>query len=424
MRLARDEKATIGVLFGFRALMVLFVCNYHIWQLGWLPQYVDILGMRLDFDYFTRSSYLFVDGMLLLSGLLLYLPYARQTVLGTPVPTTKRFYWNRIVRIVPSYLFSVLMILFCIALPGGAYRDAQAQNLDVLTHLTFTFNWTAATYLHTPLNGALWTVAVEMQFYVLFPLLARAAQKKPTLTLTTMALLGMSYRLLIALYVPESAAYINQMPAFLDVYALGMLGANVYVRLQKRWEEPAKQRERRAISGFAVVGLALACWAVCALLRVQSSNGLESPAALRLSQMELRFWFACVLLVAMLCASIMPKILQKLLDNRLMRFLSTISFNLYIWHQVLSARLAADLFPATLHQDLPLRKAYTLLCFALSILVAMLTTYGLEQPAAKLANTLRIKWRNKKHERPTSASAEPSADPVLLRVEEGRTSAD
>ena len=82
--LARDgtspRKLEIGVLYGFRALMVLAVVNYHIWQQSWLSQRVSLLGLSTDFDFFTRSSYLFVDGMILLSGFLLYLPYARQTL--------------------------------------------------------------------------------------------------------------------------------------------------------------------------------------------------------------------------------------------------------------------------------------------------------------------------------------------------------
>ena len=105
------RKLEIGVLYGFRALMVLAVVNYHIWQQSWLSQRVSLLGLSTDFDFFTRSSYLFVDGMILLSGFLLYLPYARQTLEGTPVPKTGRFYLNRLLRIVPSYLAAVLLAL-------------------------------------------------------------------------------------------------------------------------------------------------------------------------------------------------------------------------------------------------------------------------------------------------------------------------
>ena len=112
----RPDKLEIGVLYGFRALMVLCVVNYHLWQQSWIPQYFTLLGHHVSMDFWTRSSYVFVDGMILLSGFLLYLPYARQKQEGTPVPTAARFYFNRAARILPSYLFAVLAALLAMAL--------------------------------------------------------------------------------------------------------------------------------------------------------------------------------------------------------------------------------------------------------------------------------------------------------------------
>ena len=399
-------KTEIGVLYGFRALMVLFVCNYHIWQLGWLGQYATLFGQTLDFDFWTRSSYLFVDGMLLLSGFLLYLPYARQTVQNTPVPGVRRFYWNRLERIVPSYLFSVLAVLLLVALPSGAYRDASTRNLDVLTHLTFTFTFFRETYLYTPLNGVLWTVAIEMQFYLIFPWLAKATQKKPVLTLCTLVAAGIAFRLIVSRSVTDLAIWVNQLPAFLDVYALGMLAAIIYVRLSARLTALPKTSDlRRLTVWISPLGFALACWALTTLVRLQSANGLAGQDALRLSQWALRLPLAITMAAAMLAAAFLPRFLQKLLDNRLMRFLATISFNLYIWHQVIGARLAANLFPATLHSDLQLQRIYTLLCFAVSILAAMAVTYGIEKPAARLMEKIRIRFlqnkERKNDERPS-----------------------
>jgi len=399
-------KTEIGVLYGFRALMVLFVCNYHIWQIGWLEQYATLFGQTLDFDFWTRSGYLFVDGMLLLSGFLLYLPYARQTALGTPVPGVKRFYWNRLERIAPSYLFSVAVMLFLFALPSGAYRNVAARNLDVLTHLTFTFTFFRETYLFTPLNGVLWTVAIEMQFYLIFPWLAKAAQKKPVLTLCAMIAAGIVFRLIVSHSVTDLAIWVNQLPAFLDVYALGMLAAIVYMRLSAKLEAlPKGSGLRRLTVWISPIGFALACWALVTLVRLQSANGMAGQAALRLSQWTLRLPLAVTMAVAMLTAAFLPRFLQKLLDNRLMRFLATISFNLYLWHQVIGVQLVGNLFPATLHSDPQLQRAFTLLCFAVSILAAMAATFGVEKPAARLMEKIRIRYlqnkERKNDERPS-----------------------
>ena len=35
------------------------VVNSHIWQQSWLLQRVNLPGLSVDFDFFTRSSYLF-----------------------------------------------------------------------------------------------------------------------------------------------------------------------------------------------------------------------------------------------------------------------------------------------------------------------------------------------------------------------------
>lgn len=422
----RERRLEIGVLYGFRAMMVLFVANYHIWQQSWLPQRFTLFGQSYSFDFLTRSSYLFVDGMMLLSGFLLYLPYARQTVEGTPAPGPGQFYWKRALRIIPSYLAAVLLALCLFALPQGAYPSAGALVWDVLAHFTFTFPFWPQTYLYTPLNGALWTIAVEMQFYLLFPPLARAAQKHPALTLSLMAAAGWAYRFCVYRFAADTSLLINQLPSFLDVYALGMLGALGYCRARA----PAAglgPRARRALQWACAAAFAAGCVCVCQLLGAQSAASAQGHAALRLSQLIVRFPLAAALLLMMLAASQMPRALQKLLDNRLMRFLSAISMNLYIWHQILAVQMRRAWFPDAdaLHASAPQQRAYTVLCFSVSILVAMIATYGLEEPVTRAANRMIKHFRGQKnHEGSQTGQIEQAADTVLVRAEGGRAGAD
>lgn len=418
------ERLEIGVLYGFRALMALFVANYHIWQQGWLPQYFTLFGRQVDFDFFTRSGYLFVDGLILLSGFLLYLPYARQRLEGTPVAGTGRFYFNRLIRIVPSYLFSVAIALLCFALPQQAFATPDAMRRDVLAHLTFTFPFWRETYLFTPLNGVLWTVAIEMQFYLIFPLLAKAAQKRPLPTFSLMAAAGLAYRACVARYAPDTAMLINQLPAFLDVYALGMMGAIAFCHIRRLFAE-ADARQRTLVRISAALAFVGGVCAVLLLLRLQSQASLSGFEALRLSQMRVRLPLAAALLGCMLGAAYLPELAQRLLNNRLMRFLSAISFNLYIWHQLLAVQMRGAWFPDTLHSDPGLQRAYTALCFCASIVAAMLVTFGLEQPVTRLANKgIEKLERKKKHERSALGKAEPPTDTLLVRVEEGRKGTD
>ena len=383
----RPDKLEIGVLYGFRALMVLCVVNYHLWQQSWIPQYFTLFGHHVSMDFWTRSSYVFVDGMILLSGFLLYLPYARQKQEGTPVPTAARFYFNRAARILPSYLFAVLAALLCIAIPQNLFYTPDAMRHDVAAHLTFTFVFWPQTYVSTPLNVALWTICVEMHFYLIIPLLARAMQKRPSDTAIAMIAAGWGYRFCIAAFVKDTNIFINQMPAFLDVYAIGMLGANAYLCI-KRWMEKADVRQRCAVWLGTVGVFILGACALVEILRAQSAAGANGHDALRLSQMKVRFALALSLGSMMMSAAFWPPILQKLLDNRLMRFLSTISMNLYIWHQVLAVEMRKAWFPNTdlLHTDPNQQKAYMLLSISVAVLAAMALTYGLEQPVSKKLN--------------------------------------
>ena len=384
------KRLEIGVLYGFRALMVLFVANFHLWQQSWVPQYITLFGHVISLDFWTRSSYVFVDGMILLSGFLLYLPFARQPLEGTPVPRTGEFYFRRAARILPSYLFAVLAALVLIAVPQGLYGNAGRMAHDVAAHLTFTFLFWPETYIATPLNVSLWTIAVEMQFYLIFPLLARWMQKRPALTAGGMMLAGWAYRLWAACCGMDTSMLLNQLPAFLDVYALGFLGAMAYVRIRLKMQQ-ADRNMCLAAGGLTAGLFALGLVVLTELLKVQSASGAQGYEMLRLSQMAIRLPLAVTLLVMMLSAAFWPKLLQKLLDNRLTRFLSVISFNLYIWHQVLAVEMRKAWFSdfEKLHADPKLQWAYMTLSAAVAVLAAMVMTYGLEQPAARWADRLR-----------------------------------
>ena len=116
----------IGVLDGIRSVAILVVLWFHFWQQTWLMPYYPVpflesFGIKtLDLNIIRRCGYLCVDWMILLSGFVLFLPHARHLFESRPLESVGTFFRKRVARIVPSYLFAVL-VMFFLSLAGGVY---------------------------------------------------------------------------------------------------------------------------------------------------------------------------------------------------------------------------------------------------------------------------------------------------------------
>ena len=371
----------VAVADGMRVIFIFIISWYHIWQQSWLSPNFTILGREINIYPLVRTGYMWVDGMLLLSGFLTFLPYARAMHDGSGLPDAAGFYRRRIARILPSYLFCVLLLFFCDALPNGMYSDPKYMWQDLLSHLTFTHTFFPYSYFNTHLNVVLWTLAVEVQFYLIFPLLARAFVRKPAITWLCMVGAAWLYRGYVTLFVDSNNIWINQLIAFMDVYALGFLGAWMYVQLT------------RSIRPTTAVQILMT--AVCAILLyllwqlVLRQNHTSGYEALRTMQMRNRFALTATLTMFLLCASYSVRALRWLLSNRIMRFLSGISFQFYVWHQYLAVLLRRLNIPYSASAlpnqdgDLLWQWKYTLLAFAVALVAAIAVTYLIERPAQK-----------------------------------------
>lgn len=372
-----QQGSYIAALDGLRFLMVFIVASFHIWQQSWLTPSITLFGQKHSLDFLLRSGYLWVDGMLLLSSFLLYLPYAEAKEKGAPSPAIGPFYKKRLVRIVPSYYLCILVMLLFVALPYGMYSTSGDMAKDVLAHLTFTHTLFPFSYHGTPLNGALWTLGVEMHFYLVFPFLARGFRRQPLLTYSGMAAVAFLFRAYAA-QLPDNSMWFNQMPAFLDVYANGFVAASCYVSLRRRMKEDAWTRILMTVCAVAALYI---------LIQFSFNQAAESgAAAIRLGQLNRRFGLSVFLSLLMLGLSLGLGGVRLLFGNRVARFLSQISFQYYIWHQVLAVQLRRWGFPPSQslspHQagEKPWQVAYVLSCYLGALIISVLVTYLFERP--------------------------------------------
>ena len=317
--------------------------------------------------------------MILISGFCLYLPWARLAQ-GEKGQSPLAFYRRRLIRIHPSYLLT-LAIMFGVALATDAYGNNRAfMAADLATHLTYTQMFTYNTYYATKLGGALWTLALEMQLYALFPLFARAFKRSPLITLAAMTGFSLAVRAYIASRYPDVSLYFNQLPAYLDTFALGMAAAAVHVRLSRT---PHNAWTRILCSLLSVAALFL-LWNV-----VRAQAGCATTEAIRLGQMNRRLAMGLLGAVLLTASANAGWLVRHIFANPLTRFISAISLHLYIWHQTIAVwLLKSRLIPSAFENpnysgDTVWQGRFTLACFAISIAAATLLTYGFEHPVAR-----------------------------------------
>lgn len=376
----------IPELNGLRVLLVFIVSWYHFWQQSWLTPQIGSYSL----DFLVRSGYVPVDGTILLSGFLLFLPHARAMLLGEQAPDVRTFYQKRVMRIVPSYYFTTLVMLFAVALPYNLYWQSSDMWRDVLMHLTFTQTFNYATYVGTPIGVASWTIAIEMQAYLIFPLLARCARRNPLATFSTMAAAALCFRTWCLYSLENHNMVVNQLINFLDVYAIGMGASLLYVKLTTLW--PTEKREQRLWHAAATLVLIAALWGLTRVLRAQAGT---PQSALQAGQMTRRPLFALLFALLALCLPFAARPIRFLMGNRLMGFLAAVSMNYYLMHQNIAVYLKQRVqFPPALNYpapnmapggpEQPWADQYTALCFGLSLLTAIAITFLIEKPGAWL----------------------------------------
>lgn len=441
MRMGKNKAIStkyVDVLDGIRAVSVIIVLIFHFWQQTWIfptvkTPFLAFMGVpQIDFTPFAKVGYLFVDMMILISGFLLFLPVARNVLLGEKPESFKAFFRKRAIRILPSYLFCIL-VLFVYELAHGGYgtpADTGWAIRDLVSHLLFLHTWKIKTYLSTKLNVVLWTLAVEVWFYVLFPLFAafirRRKKEKTALraliraALLAVALIGVSH-LYIHVYVDGTGSdfsnsvdaflksigsdirssylsiVINQLPAFFEVYAVGLAGALIYVA--------AASKLRRS----TWVGLAFTAGSIgfiYLMVQMLKSCAALDPAGAQAWQIHERLKLACVFMGLILTTAFSAGFYRFLFSNRLMKFLAGISYNLYIWHQWLCVKLKNDWRIPFWEGDTPPNQLYTaeakawswryaFVITAAAFIAAVLATYLIERPAADLLNRRKSIYNGK-----------------------------
>ncbi|MFL6161106.1 MAG: acyltransferase family protein [Jatrophihabitantaceae bacterium] len=327
-RLDRPElRGHFGALDGMRALAAYGVLATHA---GFNS------GRSLDagpFAPFLARLDFGVTVFFLLSGFLLYRPFALAALTDRSAPTLGRFYLRRALRILPAYWLAVLGTLFLLS-------SRTPSRADVISYLTLT-----QTYNHHNLDPSLtqmWTLAVEVSFYAILPglgWLARArrwrgvesALRRQLVMLLAMVAVAIAADVYAHAGAPDQRSLI-WLPANLDWFAAGM-------SLAVLSSVPAGARTgRRLLARLHELATAPgSCWLVAVLLfwlatlPIGGARDLTVPTGWEWS---IKHWLYALAAGALLLPLVFSTggRLGSVLASRPMRLLGEVSYGVYLWH--------------------------------------------------------------------------------------------
>ncbi|MFF0739934.1 acyltransferase family protein [Streptomyces sp. NPDC004111] len=311
-----------------------------------------------------------------LSGLLLYRPYANAARDGRQPPSTGRYLWHRVLRILPVYWVVALVSLVWFG------RDTLGELWPALR--TFLL---LHIYAPEPIPLGItqtWSLATEVAFYVVLPVLAlalhpllrrgRAGTVFGVLAVVELLTLGS----LVATHVPSAGAYPLPslwLPEYAGYFAAGMALAVLAARPDG---PPAAVRR--------LVRRPWWCWGVALLAYVVvstpvSGSTLRYPTVAEALVEHLLYLVVAVALIAPLALGSGTGGPARLLAGRVPAWLGRVSYGLFLWHMVvvegwlrITGQRAGSaefwvLFPVTV---------------LLTVALAGLAHYAIERPVSRL----------------------------------------
>ncbi len=361
---------------GLRAIAVTLVVVYHLFPRGWL-----------------RGGFVGVDEFFVISGFLITTLLLRERARFGRVRLGE-FWRRRARRLLPALTVVLLVCSAAAWLVGG---DVLVRlGAQVLGALTFSYNWVAISIGEGYFSSSspelfrnLWSLGIEEQFYLLWPLVLPLVALLPRtrLRVGVVAAAASASAVWMGVLVVTSgdvsrAYYGTDSHAF--GILLGVALAFVFERLHAApppWMLSAPLRRGvEVVGGLAVVGVVLVA---------------TLPPTDTVLTFPLTLAAASALTAVAIAAGVWPgSRLGTLLDAAPLRWVGERSYGLYLWHWPLLVLAVAVVSGAAPEAGVPF--GISMLVLASTLTVATLSYRYLETPIRR--NGFRQTWRNLRRE--------------------------
>ena len=274
----------------------------------------------------VSGGFIGVDIFFVLSGFLITSILLREYEKHGRI-SLKNFYMRRILRLLPAL---VLMLLVFVAF-SAVYGDVETlwtHTIDALIVLFYSANWARAFNIHPPdFLGHAWSLSIEEQFYLLWPLTLMAilsfgrTRRDMLLIILGLALFAWGLRS----YMLSQGVAIDRLYNGLDTRADALLlGCVVGVLLStpsfiQKIEHP----------------LALAC--IKHVAPVAGASLMWIGMTIHWQSPHLYYWVQCLieLLTALIIIDVVASpqsLVRGLLERKWLVWMGSISYGLYLWH--------------------------------------------------------------------------------------------
>lgn len=294
---------------GLRFIAIFCVFAFHVegytHHRGLVP-----LDARSDwFVALAAQGHYGVQLFFLISGFVLALPFVRHHLAGGAPVGLSAYFLRRLTRLEPPYLVSMVLLYTLLVLVNGQSARALFPGFAA-----------SCAYLHNPIymqpsriNGVAWSLEIEVQFYVLVPLLTRifsigSAPSRRLIIVVVMLAAAAGQRFFgVGIRAEHTILY------FVQYFLSGFLLADVYVA---EWNERPSQTYAWDVVGvLAGAGLTVVC----------------------LRDLEVRALFP-FLSLAVAAAAFRGRVLSWLLRRPLLTTIGGMCYSIYLLHyQVISA---------------------------------------------------------------------------------------
>jgi peptidoglycan/LPS O-acetylase OafA/YrhL len=312
---------------GVRGLAILLVLFYHTTVVEPGAWWATVLhGVWRNFGW-TGVDLFFVLSGFLITGILVDTQSSPHYL--------RNFYARRVLRIFPLYYVYLVAVLVIGPRLSSQFAEAVRVGDEAWSYWLYLQNYIAAwhgEWPHGQLFDHLWSLAIEEQFYLVWPLVVLLCNRR-ALKYVAIGLLGLSLCARLALDAHGASPVAIYVLTFTRLDGLA-LGAWIALKVRES-ETPRVERGMPREFALAVrlpsaTVLGVSALAIAALFIWQGTFAYSAPLVRTFGLSLLAVFFASLLTMILTARPDSP--LQRWFSNPLLRMLGRYSYGLYVVH--------------------------------------------------------------------------------------------